>query len=154
MEIFFLDLLFRNSSYCLKKKSLKNNYYSLVTLVRSLYFSYTLSSALDSVSHDWLISRLSDVDISGAVLSWFSSYLSDRQFYISVQDFQSLSIWCKVSPRDLSLAHYYSLFTYYPCVKSCTDMALITTYMLMTFTLYVGPFYSPKLTKSLLVNVK
>lgn len=61
----------------------------------SILLLLDLSSSFDTVSRDLLISCLSDVDISGAVLSWFSSYLSDRQFYISVQDFQSPAVHLK-----------------------------------------------------------
>ncbi len=55
----------------------------------SLLLLLDLSSAFDTISHDFLISRLSAVGISGTALSWFSSYLLQRQFYISVQDFRS-----------------------------------------------------------------
>ncbi len=65
-----------------------------MTLVLSILFRH-LSSALDTVFHDLLISSLSDVGISGAVLSCFSSYLSDKQFYISEQDFQSPTVYLK-----------------------------------------------------------
>ncbi len=41
-----------------------------------------------------LISRLSDVGISGAALSWFS-YFSDRQFYISVKDLRFPTAYLK-----------------------------------------------------------
>lgn len=64
-------------------------YYSLVTLVLSILLLLNLSSAFDAVSHDLPINCLSDVGTSGAALSWFSSDLTDRQFYISVQDFGS-----------------------------------------------------------------
>jgi len=50
----------------------------------SILLLLDLSSAFDTVSHQLFISRLSNVGISGAALS---ISLSDRQFYISVQDF-------------------------------------------------------------------
>lgn len=55
----------------------------------SLLLLLDLSSAFDTISHNLLISRLSDVGISVTALSWFSSYLHDRQFYISVQNSRS-----------------------------------------------------------------
>ncbi len=55
----------------------------------SLLLLLDLSSAFDTFSRDLLISRLSAVGISGTALSWLSSYLYGRQFYISAQDFRS-----------------------------------------------------------------
>ncbi len=56
----------------------------------SLLLLLDLSSAFDTlISHDLLISQLSAVGISGTALSWLSSYLYDRQFYISARDFRS-----------------------------------------------------------------
>lgn len=39
--------------------------------------SVSMLLLLETVSHELLISHLSDLGISGAALSWFSSYLSD-----------------------------------------------------------------------------
>lgn len=58
----------------------------------SMLLLLDLSSAFDTVSHQLLILRLSDVGISGAALSWFSSYVSDRLFYISLQNFRSPTV--------------------------------------------------------------
>ncbi len=44
-----------------------------------------LFSAFDTISHSILISRLSALGISGTALSWFISYLFDRQHYIAVR---------------------------------------------------------------------
>lgn len=41
-----------------------------------------LSSAFDTVCYK--LSRLSEIGISGVALSWFSLYLKDRQYYISM----------------------------------------------------------------------
>ncbi len=41
------------------------------------------------ISHSILISRLSALGIHGTALSWFTSYLSDRQHYIAVHQAKS-----------------------------------------------------------------
>lgn len=52
------------------------------------------------------------VGISGALLSWFYSYLFGRKFYIIVQNYYTiLFIRRKVYPRELFVAHYCSSFT-------------------------------------------
>ncbi len=48
-----------------------------------------LSSAFDTISHSILIPRLSALGISGTALSWFISYLFDRQYYIAVRKAKS-----------------------------------------------------------------
>ncbi len=48
-----------------------------------------LFSAFDTISHSILISRLSALGISGTALSWFISYLFDRQHYIAVRKARS-----------------------------------------------------------------
>jgi len=48
-----------------------------------------LSSAFDTVCHEILISRLSDIGITGSALSWLISYISDRKYYITIQGYKS-----------------------------------------------------------------
>uniref|UniRef100_A0A4W5LB64 Reverse transcriptase domain-containing protein n=1 Tax=Hucho hucho TaxID=62062 RepID=A0A4W5LB64_9TELE len=48
-----------------------------------------LSAAFDTVCHEILISRLSDIGITGSALSWLISYISDRKYYITIQGFRS-----------------------------------------------------------------
>ncbi len=55
----------------------------------SLLLLLDLSSAFDTIFYDLLITRPSAVGISSTALSWLSSYLYDRQFYISAWDFRS-----------------------------------------------------------------
>ncbi len=47
----------------------------------SILLLLDLSSAFDTVSHNLLLMRLSEIGISGDALAWFSSYLTDRQYY-------------------------------------------------------------------------
>lgn len=51
-----------------------------------------LSAAFDTVCHELLISRLSDIGITGSALSWLISYISDRKYYISIQGHNSAII--------------------------------------------------------------
>lgn len=58
-----------------------------------------LSSAFDTVDHRILIERLRQwVGISGSALDWFSSYLSDRTFWVTVHNYVSSaeSLFCGV----------------------------------------------------------
>ncbi|KAL0151291.1 hypothetical protein M9458_053482 [Cirrhinus mrigala] len=55
----------------------------------SILILLDLSSAFDTISHSILISRLSALGISGTALAWFTSYLSDRQHYITIRQAKS-----------------------------------------------------------------
>jgi hypothetical protein len=53
------------------------------------------SKAFDSVSHTLLISKLRSLGIASPLLSWFASYLTDRQFRVVLDG--HYSDWLKVS---------------------------------------------------------
>ncbi|KAL0153382.1 hypothetical protein M9458_051301 [Cirrhinus mrigala] len=55
----------------------------------SILLLLDLSSAFDTVSHKLLLMRLSEIGISGAALAWLSSYLMDRQYYITMHNHKS-----------------------------------------------------------------
>uniref|UniRef100_UPI003AAD7030 uncharacterized protein n=1 Tax=Centroberyx gerrardi TaxID=166262 RepID=UPI003AAD7030 len=48
-----------------------------------------LSAAFDTISHPLLLERLADIGITGVALSWFSSYLTDRQQYVQLGNHRS-----------------------------------------------------------------
>uniref|UniRef100_A0A3B3I5K1 Reverse transcriptase domain-containing protein n=1 Tax=Oryzias latipes TaxID=8090 RepID=A0A3B3I5K1_ORYLA len=58
----------------------------------SILLLLDLSSAFDTISHSILLNRLSSIGISGTVLSWFHSYLSDRTQFIQLKSFTSHSV--------------------------------------------------------------
>ncbi len=78
-----------------------------------------ISAAFDAIDHAMLINRLKDrVGNSGTALEWFSSYLSYRKFYVSVDSFISSTaqtyglpqgpvlFFLYMLPLDLIIPHY------------------------------------------------
>ena len=43
-----------------------------------------LSAAFDTINHDMLLKRLSDIGIRGAALAWFESYLTNRNQFVKI----------------------------------------------------------------------
>ncbi len=60
----------------------------------SIILLLDLSSAFDTVCHKILLSHHAEFGISGSALSWFSSYLTDRQ-YISLHNSKSPTVLLK-----------------------------------------------------------
>jgi len=48
-----------------------------------------LSAAFDTVDHRIMMERLRQVGVTGSALTWFSSYLSDRSFSVSLGPYTS-----------------------------------------------------------------
>ena len=51
----------------------------------SIVIFLDMSKAFDSVRHDMLLQRISNLGASPAVYTWFKSYLSDRQQYVRIE---------------------------------------------------------------------
>ncbi len=70
-----------------------------------------LTAAFDTVDHDILIARLKNhVGVQGLALKWFSSYLKDRTFSVSLGDYSSPTapLVCGV-PQGSILGQFYFL---------------------------------------------
>ena len=71
-------------------KTLSDVYKSIEAGTSTLAVSLDLSAAFDTVCHSTLLTRLENsFGISGVVLKWISSYISDRSQFISAEDHKS-----------------------------------------------------------------
>lgn len=77
-----------------------------------------LRAVFDTVDHSTLLDRLKHwVGLSDTALKWFSSNLSNRKFYVSINNYMSsfASIKCGASfGTNFSLSVHASPRTYYP----------------------------------------
>ena len=55
--------------------------------VDTVYIDF--SKAFDTVSHRKLLHKLTNYDISGNILQWFSSFLCDRKQRVTIRDVYS-----------------------------------------------------------------
>lgn len=69
--------------------------YYLVIPATFPYCCYSISVQLSTACHRLLLTRLSEIGISGAALSWFSSNLTNRQHFISMHKYKSLTVLLK-----------------------------------------------------------
>ena len=79
-----------------------------------IFVMLDLSAAFDTVDYDKLLSRLSTCyGISGAVLEWFKSYLSERTQFVKINDSscQSSRVTQGVPQRSVLDPILYSLYT-------------------------------------------
>ena len=103
-----------------------------------------MSKAFDCVHHARLVSVLFSFGLSGSVLSWFSSYLSDRSQCVRIGDSISAST---ISSRGSLKAAFLS-----PCFLFCILAKLLLscqlqwcTRSLQTISLLVVPILTPPL---------
>lgn len=54
----------------------------------SILILLDLSAAFDTISHPILIERLANIGIIGGALSWFCSYLTDRQQFVQLKHYK------------------------------------------------------------------
>ena len=91
---------------------LNNNRGSILVLL-------DMSSAFDTLDHNFLIPRLSTIGINGIALNWLTSYISNRSFTVMINSYSSLpALSPRVFPRVLLLVLYVLTFTSSPYSKS------------------------------------
>ncbi len=92
-----------------------------------------LSSAVDTVDHDILLRRLNhEFGIKGRVLEWFTSYLSKRSQFISVNGGRSRLLMCHVeSLRDHVWVPHYLYYLLVNCLALWKNTYLMLMHLLM-----------------------
>jgi hypothetical protein len=113
-----------------------------------------LSAAFDTIDHSILLERLTSwFGLDRTVLSWISSYLTNRSFCVSLNDFKSSSFPFKLGfLKDLFLVHFYSFCILHLLVISFQVQILITISMLMTLNFTSLSLLPISLIKSLNLN--
>ena len=93
-----------------------------------------LSAAFDIIDHDVLLHRLQHVfGIQGTALSWFKSYLTDRQQVVSVNGKQSKSFQRLYDvPQGSVLSPILFIMYTQPLTHVIKRTPYIISYMLMT----------------------
>ncbi len=92
-----------------------------------------LSSAFDTVDHDILLRRVNhEFGIKWRVLEWFTSYLSKRSQFISVNGGRSrlFDVSCGV-PQDHVLVPYYLYYMLVNCLALWKNTYLMLMHLLM-----------------------
>lgn len=67
----------------------------------SLLVLLDFTAAFDSVDYSLLLDRLHNLKLglSGADFNWFKSYLSKREFYVTMNVYQKVVRWTAGSPK-------------------------------------------------------
>ncbi len=105
----------------------------------SILLLLDLSSAFDTVCHRLLLSRLSEMGVSGAALSWFSSYLTDRQYYITMHNYKSpTTLLSQGAPQGSVLGPLLFITCIMPPGHYPSSLISLSLFMLMRFRFYTA----------------
>ena len=112
-----------------------NDWHNLLNFNKQVAVVFVdIHKASDSVPHHLLINSLIDFGVSGHLLTWFKSYLSDRKQWV-VLDGESSALIPVTSGflKDPSLVPSHLLFIWIQSLKSPFHQAPNSSSMLMTF---------------------
>ena len=99
----------------------------------SLLVRLDLTAAFDTVDHSVLLDRLhSLIGLSGSVFNWFKSFLSDREFYVTMDECSSKIYKMDYGvPQGSILGQTHLIFTCCPLEMSSGGSASVSMVMLM-----------------------
>ena len=104
----------------------------------SIIVLLNLYAAFDTIDHSILLHRLESIALSGVVITWFTSYLSDRTYSIYIDKYKTKprtlshgvpqgSILCPIL-FNIYIYIYIPYWTYLITTLICTSIYMLTTY--------------------------
>jgi hypothetical protein len=105
------------------------------------------SKAFDKVWHKGLLHKIKSYDVDSNLLSWFSSYLQDRQHRVVINNSSS---WC---PTHILLCFFcfvcLRLVSYVPNVASFSGLSILDSWLPLRFSLaFIYTYLFPNYNKS------